>query len=298
MSTNSIDTCAACGKEGGDSLKACTACHMVKYCNRDCQIAHRKQHKKACKKRAAELYDEKLFTKIEHEECPICMMPLPLQNHQSVFMSCCGKTICSGCIFAMKMGEGKDICPFCRMPPPSSDSDEEEMKRIQKLTDNKNAEAIHQLAGYYAEGGINELPQNWVKANELYLKAGELGCARGYFNLGNSYYHGRGVQMDKKKAKEYYELSAMNGYIHARHNLGVSEWEAGNYDRAVKHFLLSVKAGNDDSLENVKHIFKYGKNRAITKNEYANTLHAYQKIKDEMKSDERDKAAASGMFRN
>ena len=53
--TDTIDKCAACGKEGGDSLKACTACFVVKYCNRDCQISHRKQHKKECKKRAAEL---------------------------------------------------------------------------------------------------------------------------------------------------------------------------------------------------------------------------------------------------
>ena len=56
----SVSVCAACGKEG-DSLKACTACKLVKYCNRDCQISHRKQHKKECKKRAAEIYDEKLF---------------------------------------------------------------------------------------------------------------------------------------------------------------------------------------------------------------------------------------------
>ena len=53
--------CANCGKGeecSGDLLKSCTACKMVKYCNRDCQIAHRPQHKKACKKRAAELHDK------------------------------------------------------------------------------------------------------------------------------------------------------------------------------------------------------------------------------------------------
>ena len=85
---NTITTCAACGKEGND-LKACTACHMVKYCNRECQIAHRKQHKKACKKRAAELHDEKLFKEVEHEDCPICMLPHPLDADKSVFKSRC-----------------------------------------------------------------------------------------------------------------------------------------------------------------------------------------------------------------
>ena len=69
--------CANCGKDGSD-LKACTACKMVKYCNQDCQIAHRPQHKKECKKHAAELHDEKLFKKPPpHEDCPICMLPLP-----------------------------------------------------------------------------------------------------------------------------------------------------------------------------------------------------------------------------
>ena len=54
---NSMLVCANCGKgeECAGDLKSCTACKMVKYCNRDCQIAHRPQHKKACKKRVAEL---------------------------------------------------------------------------------------------------------------------------------------------------------------------------------------------------------------------------------------------------
>ncbi|EJK55161.1 hypothetical protein THAOC_25135, partial [Thalassiosira oceanica] len=55
--------CANCGKEGNDAvkLKNCTACLLVKYCGVDCQRAHRKQHKKACKERAAELKDEQLY---------------------------------------------------------------------------------------------------------------------------------------------------------------------------------------------------------------------------------------------
>ena len=53
--TTTTETCAACGKEG-DNLKKCTACKSVKYCNRDCQISHRPQHKRACKARAADIY--------------------------------------------------------------------------------------------------------------------------------------------------------------------------------------------------------------------------------------------------
>ena len=51
------DACAACGK-AGDELKMCTACKMVKYCNRDCQKTHWSMHKAECKRRAAKLLNE------------------------------------------------------------------------------------------------------------------------------------------------------------------------------------------------------------------------------------------------
>ncbi|EUC44030.1 hypothetical protein COCMIDRAFT_38076 [Bipolaris oryzae ATCC 44560] len=39
--------CGQCGKSA-DSLKQCIKCHSVAYCNKDCQKAHFKAHKKAC----------------------------------------------------------------------------------------------------------------------------------------------------------------------------------------------------------------------------------------------------------
>mmetsp|Transcript_18483 Transcript_18483/g.41890 ORF Transcript_18483/g.41890 Transcript_18483/m.41890 type:complete len:82 (+) Transcript_18483:1-246(+) len=61
---------------------SCTACFLVKYCSVDCQKTHRKQHKKACKKRAAELKDKRLYTKgqerSEDDSCLICTLPIPL----------------------------------------------------------------------------------------------------------------------------------------------------------------------------------------------------------------------------
>ena len=101
-----IKLCANCGKgeENNINLKACTACKLVKYCNRDCQIAHRPQHKKACKKRAAELHDEALFKQPpSNEDCPICMLRLPSLSSGYRYKSCCGKIICNGCIYAVAM---------------------------------------------------------------------------------------------------------------------------------------------------------------------------------------------------
>jgi hypothetical protein len=286
--------CANCGKGGEKSsdLKACTACMMVKYCNRECQIAHRPQHKKACKKRAAELYDEKLFK--EHpprEECPICMLPLPLVADQISFEACCGKVICSGCIYAMDEREGGKLCAFCRTP--LANSDEEIIKRTEKLMNKGNAYAYYQLAGYYAKGKMG-FPRDWPKANELFLKAGQLGCAAAYNNLGALYAIGQGVEMDKKKAMHYFELAAIGGDVSARYNLGYVEEQAGNPQRAFKHFILAAKVGDEGSLEMVTKGFRGG---YVTKDDYERSLRAYHEIQTEMKSEERDKAADVAAYR-
>ena len=291
--TTIIKCCANCGKgEDEDiNLKACVACKLVKYCNRDCQIAHRPQHKKACKKRAAELHDEKLFEDPPPpDDCPICFLPLPDTN-QRAFRPCCGKNICDGCdctVIFEDMGKGKKkedigLCPFCRTPTVSG---EETVERITKLMEKGNAEAHNQFAGFYADGRFG-LPQDAAKANELYLKAGELGCAEAYYNLANHYYYGDGVDVDKKKAKHFYERAVMGGDVGARHNLGIMEGLAGNTKRAMKHLLIAAKSGFIDSLEKVKEGFKAG---MVTKDEYAQALRAYHERQLEMKSEGRDKA--------
>ena len=282
--------CSNCGKESdGDSMNTCNKCGLVKYCNAACKKKHKSKHKKKCERRVAELYDEKLFKEPPpREECPICMLPLPLAARESTFQSCCGKHICSGCTDTMKEREGANIlCAFCRTPYAESD-EEEIVKRIMKLIQKDNAHAFFELAGCYAQG-VMGIAQDRPKANELFLKAGELGCAAAYHNLGLSYYSGNGVDIDMKKAKHYYELAAMNGNVFARHNLGCMEVQADNQHRAMKHFMISARSGYDESLGTVKQGFMGG---IVGKDEYANTLRAYQKSVDEMKSEARDKVKA------
>ena len=290
MSTDNI-TCANCGKgeENSIELKSCTACKLVKYCSRDCQIAHRPMHKKMCKKWAAELHEEQLFKEPPPlEECPICMMPPPLYDNDlgMTFFSCCGKDICNGCIYAMIKTGGKKVCPFCNSP--YAKSDKETIKRTEKRAEKGNAGAFYMLAGFYAQG-IYGLQQNQAKARELNLKAGELGHAGAYHNLGFTYYEGTGVTMDKKKANHFFELAAMNGSVQARHNLGATEYINRNYDRAMKHYMLAARVGQKKSLDSVKHGYICG---YVTKDEYATALREYQKSQDETKSDARDEAQA------
>lgn len=253
-------------------------------------------HKKECRKRAAEVHDEKLFKQPPPpEDCPICFLPAPMHVIPSTFKSCCGKLICCGCIYEMRERGRKDkevpLCPFCRTPEPSIRSKnfgpyEEENKRLEKLMELGYAEAFFNYGCYYKTGEYGK-PQDYEKANELWLKAGELGSANSYTNLGYSYENGLGVEIDKKKAKHYFELAAMSGNLMARYNLGVKEWTAlDTHGRGLKHFMISASGGYKLALDAIKVGFMKG---GVAKEEYASALRAYQKATDGMKSDARDK---------
>ena len=300
MSTaNNIDDvpniCANCGKgeDSSKSLKACTACKLVKYCNRECQIAHRPQHKKECKRRAAELHEEALFKQppLQYDDCPICFLRMPSLDMGRRYQSCCGKTICSGCnhapVYDDQGNKVEDTCHFCRTPIPTSE--EEAIKRVKKRMETGDAIAIFSL-GCYFNTGESSLPQDYTKALELYHRAAELEHSRAYFNIANAYDHGKGVEMDEKKARHYYELAAMGGDVDARHQLGVIEWNAGNYDRALRHFMIAVRGGDSNSVKRVQELFMDGN---ATKDNYTAALRARQSYLDEIKSDQREKAAAA-----
>ena len=291
MSTDNNDMCANCGKgeEESISLKKCGACKMVKYCSAACQHAHRPQHKKECKIRAAELHDEALFKQPPlPEDCPICFLRMPSLHSGRRYQACCGKIICSGCIFAVDtMTSGDFLCPFCRAPAPSSE--EEMMEREKKRVEVGDPKAIfNQGVDYYF--GDRGFPLDRNKALELWHRAGELGNAESYHNIGNTYWYGNGVARDEKKAIHYWELAAIGGYEKSRCNLGLHESNRGNMDRALKHFMIAVEFGNNESLKKIKQMYTNGH---ATKDDYAKALRAHQAYQDEIKSDQRDKAAAS-----
>ena len=289
-----LPVCANCGKgeEESDKLKACTACKMVKYCNRECQLSHRPQHKRECRKRAAELHDEKLFKQPPpKEDCQICLIRMPSLLSGSKYMSCCGKTICSGCDYApLYDNQGNEVdnekCPFCRAPLP--DSDEGIVERLNKRMEADDPIAIHNIGCDY-QAGTCGFPQDYTKALELYHRAAELCHAESFSNIGNAYYYGRGVEVDKQKAKRYHELAAMGGDEIARHNLGLYEGRSGNLDRALKHYMIAVRDGQPKSLEEIQVLYSKG---FATKEDYAKALRSYQAYLDVIKSDHRDRAAA------
>ena len=288
--TSSI--CANCGKEGSDVTNTCNKCKSVMYCNAACKKKHRHKHKKQCERRVAELHDESLFKQPPPlEDCPICFIRLPYLGTGRTYMSCCGKMICSGCIYApVRDHEGNIIadktCPFCRAPTPNTD--EEVITRYKKRLDMNDALAFHNLGCHYRNGMLG-LPQNHAKALELWHRAGELGHAEAYHAIGISHDNGLGVEIDEKKARRYSELSAMGGDVKARFNLGVDEYKEGNFNRALKHWIIATKDGNSGTLKCIKMLYSNGE---ATKDDYTEALRSYQAYLDEIKSDQRDEAAA------
>ena len=76
----------------------------------------------------------------------------------------------------------------------------------------------------------------------------------------------------------------MGGSVLSRHNLGVTEYEAGNMSRAMKHFMIAARAGDDEALNEIREGYLDGH---VTKDDFEKALRANKESKDEMKSDQR-----------
>ena len=232
--------------------------------------------------------DEELFKQPPTEDCPICFLRMPYLGKGRRYQTCCGKVICSGCVHAVEESGAHSLCPFCRSPHP--DSDKEMFKREKnRVKEKDDAQAMYNIGVYNSEG-FHGYPQDYAKALELWHRSGERGYAGAYCSIGNAYQRGEGVKVDMKKAQYYYELAALGGSASARLNLGNIEILTGNTERALKHYMVSVTGGNDTCLKQIQHLFSQGR---VTKQYYREAVRAYQEYLREIKSSQRDEAAAA-----
>ena len=304
-------TCGSCRRVGTD-LKICTACRSVHYCDVSCQKAHRKAHKDDCKEIAhAKEVMEEFKANLMTEECPICMMRLPLGADEHLYQACCGKTICRGCLIASEKAQSEDLtdpyppCAFCRRPPPSSLEEllEQLDERIDEYIDPM---AVIAMAGMYHVGDI--VPKDDKKYFEYSVKASDMGNVYGMHSVANCYMNGEVVPNDEKKAKIYFEMAAKNGHVEALVELARIHSE--NFVVSAGYFRLAAENGEEESMEYLKRWYRSHANATsdhsdycdcdsckilntkglLTKDDLAVTIRAFHSAQEELRSDERDLA--------
>jgi TPR repeat protein len=120
--------------------------------------------------------------------------------------------------------------------------------------EDNSAEATLRLAQIYYFG--RGYPINYEKAFEYCKKLEKVDFAKGLFLLAMMYASGKGVNKDKKKARELNRRSAKLGHVWARHNLGVLELMRGNIFSgiiwwslaAIQIFFLSIFKPDDPRI--------------------------------------------------
>ena len=245
--------------------------------------------------------DDDVFTSTPKEECPICLVRLP-DNGDTVYLSCCGKTVCIGCPHANKTmlqeemakletsvnaDDGQQAsaihvaahpivkcltkdsypCPFCRRALPKTD--DEIVSVLQKRMDLQDPHAYFNMAGYVREG-LHGIARDEQKAVSLLERAAALGSAEACSDLFLCYLLGLcEVKQDAAKARSLLIRAAKGGLAQARHNLATLEYESGQIDAAIRHLKISTAAGYKLSLESMEelrdegHISEEEYNRAV-----------------------------------
>ena len=286
--------CDSCGKSELDDikLKKCTACKSVRYCSVECQRNHRPQHKRECKKRAAELRDELLFKQPESThlgDCPICFLPiLFLEPSTGIFNAashpCCSKMICLGCVYStrlqeMEKSQADQKCPFCRTLYPSDDADAEKM--LEKRMEVNDPFAIRGAAGRCWKEG------NFTECFKYMTQAAKGGDMEAHQQLAHMYLEGEGVEENMNKAIYHWEEAAIGGHPMARMSLGVVEGDCDSHERAMKHFTIAANHGLDAAVQHLKEGHERG---YVSHADFEEALRAHKAAVDATKSPQREEA--------
>ena len=246
-----------------------------------------------------EMADVDLFIPIpEREECPICMIPLPISDKDVTFMTCCGKDVCCGCTYKNMIAENKANrtpeleykCAFCRQPAPD---EPQKIKALKRLLKRNSPEAFMQMACEHSSG--ENVFQSDTKALEMYIRAAELGNAKALWSIGTYCYDGIAVEGDVPKSLQFFEAAAKKGNTIAHRKLAYVEETNGNMSRSIKHLTVAASAGCQESMDILMKMYR---DELLSKEELTRILRAYQVSNDKMKSKDRDDAKGffEGLF--
>ena len=206
----------------------------------------------------------------------------PTQSRNAIFSIKYVAELCAGCM--LQVSAGNDICPFCRTL--TAESRDEQLQRCTTRMEAGDADAFSSMGAWYMLRS-HTLPQDIDKGLESLLRSAELESASAYYGIADFYSAGQLVPRNAKKALFHNQQAAMRANILARHRLGFGEMLLGNSDQAIKHWMIAVTSGNEDSLGTIKLMFTEG---TATKAEYERALRAYHSYQEETQSDQHTRA--------
>lgn len=225
------------------------------------------------------------------EECPICMLPMPpfdLQKAEVIYLTCCGKTICCGCMMSRDIVDMKEptengrSCPFCRRKP-GGDPVEKNMK----LAKAGYCMSMFVLGNYYFDGLVG-LKEDKREALKWYHKAMDAGSAVAALKIYKIYKYGDGIERDKAQSIYYLQKAADLGLPSGCFILAAHFMEMHNIWASMLYLRKAAICGSE-----VPSIFKAlqqgYREGYITKDEYAATLREHQEVINEMKSESRER---------
>ena len=120
-SSDDAGTCAHCERHE-PTMSSCSRCGLVKYCGRDCQRAHWKEHKPLCIPKADRIPKPVENTAgppgthlaaSEGEECAICLDPLLAEDGSTLTLPC-GHVFHGSCVEGLRARGVAKVCPLCR----------------------------------------------------------------------------------------------------------------------------------------------------------------------------------------
>ena len=236
------------------------------------------------------------------EDCAICLVPFSPIRSDAVYKACCGKEICKACHIENResinkqneeKSAGKKIdftCPFCREPVPTFD--EEYFRQIEARCLENDHDALTVMGNVYRDGGLGKTKDD-LKALDCYVRAVGLGSAEACVGIGKGYLRGNGVSVNKERAALFERVGALRGDIIARHNIGLSEYEPGNHEIAVRHWKIAAEAGSQLSLDALRSIYnadgKLPGKKFISNEEMDAIYRSGHDAQMEVKSEEREK---------
>ena len=247
--TPTLTDCANCGASEGSILgtpahNACSRCEITYYCSVMCQKRHWKEggHKKRCMTKEERSVAKALAAAKEGEndgasgggggsgggakakkkardkgnECAVCLEDLDDPEFGPAQILDCTHRFHRACVKELQKGSVKK-CPTCRAKlPPSAEKMYDDGWAIYLPIKECVQQGVNGPWGRLSrrqQRQMDEVVRLWEGAAEQYVHA--------QFNLGLVYHLGHGVDVNYKKAVEWYKKAAKQGHADAQYSLGI-----------------------------------------------------------------------------